>query len=233
MQVTNIHILCTRSLESAHVQKAVEHGLHIDTVPFIHTEALNSPAFNQQVQQAATQPATVVFTSIKAVEAVMAQLNGLPQWTIYCLGGVTKELLKTHFGEAAIAGASKNATSLAEKIIAAPKRPEEVFFFCGDQRLDELPQLLKQQNIGVQEIIAYSTRQTPHTIEKSYEAILFFSPSAVHSFFSENTIHTDVVLFAIGKTTAATIQSYVCNTIVTSEWPGQEHMIDLVIDYFK
>lgn len=233
MQVINKHILCTRSLETAHVQKAVDNGLQIDTVPFIRTEALDSPAFAQQVQQAAAKPATVVFTSIKAVEAVMAQLSTMPQWTIYCLGGVTKELLKSHFGETAIAGASKNATSLAEKIIAAPVRPGEVFFFCGDQRLDELPQLLKQHQIGVEEIIAYSTRQTPHTIEKSYEGILFFSPSAVHSFFSENTIHTDVVLFAIGKTTAATIHSYVCNTTITSEWPGQEHMIDLVIDYFK
>jgi len=233
MQVINKHILCTRSLEAAHVQKAIDNGLQIDTVPFIRTEALDSPAFAQQVQQAAAKQTTVVFTSIKAVEAVMAQLSTMPQWTIYCLGGVTKELLKSHFGEAAIAGASKNATSLAEKIIAAPARPKEVYFFCGDQRLDELPQLLKQQQIDVEEIIAYSTRQTPHTIEKSYEGILFFSPSAVHSFFSENTIHTDVVLFAIGKTTAATIHSYVCNTTITSEWPGQEHMIDLVIDYFK
>lgn len=233
MQHPKTQILCTRSLEAAHVQKAMEHGLHVDTVPFIHTEGIKSPAFSQQVQEAAATPATVVFTSIKAVEAVLQQFTVLPQWRIYCLGGVTKELLKSHFGEAAIAGASKNATSLAEKIINAADRPKEVYFFCGDQRMDDLPQLLQQQGISVKEIVAYTTQQTPHTIDTSYNGILFFSPSAVHSFFSTNTIHTSVVLFAIGKTTAAAIHSYVCNTIVTSDWPGQEHMIDLVIDYFK
>ncbi|BAV09045.1 uroporphyrinogen-III synthase [Filimonas lacunae] len=233
MQGTKANILCTRSLEGPHVQKAVDHGLHLVTVPFIHTEAIHTPELQARVQEIAAQPATVVFTSIKAVEAVLPLLPATPQWRIYCLGGVTKELLVQHFGEAAIAGASKNATSLAEKILKASPLPQEVFFFCGDQRMDDLPQLLQQHNIAVQEIIAYTTQQTPHTIEVSYDGILFFSPSAVHSFFSTNTIHTDVVLFAIGKTTAATIHSYVCNKIVTSEWPGQEHMIDLVIDYFK
>lgn len=233
MQDSKAHILCTRSLETVHVQKATEHGIQVDTVPFIHTTAIDSPSFAQVVKEAASQPATVVFTSIKAVEAVVAQLGEMPQWRIFCLGGVTKELLKSHFGEAAIAGASKNATSLAEKIINATDRPKEVYFFCGDQRMDDLPQLLQREGISVKEMIAYTTVQTPHTIDTSYNGILFFSPSAVHSFFSTNTIHTTVVLFAIGKTTAATIHSYVCNTIITSEWPGQEHMIDLVIDYFK
>lgn len=233
MQATKAHILCTRSLEAAPLQKAIAYGLQMDTLAFIQTTPIHAPEFIQQVKQVAAQKTTVVFTSIKAVQAVWPQLDQVPDWQIYCLGGVTKELVKEHFGEKAIAGASKNATSLAEKIIVAETLPQTVYFFCGDQRMDELPQILQHQQIAVTEIIAYTTEQTPHTIEANYDGILFFSPSAVHSFFSTNTIQTDVVLFAIGKTTAATIQSYVCNKVIISEWPGQEHMIDLVIDYFK
>jgi uroporphyrinogen-III synthase len=55
----------------------------------------------------------------------------------------------------------------------------------------------------------------------------------VHSFFSENTIATNVVLFSIGTTTTATIKTYCINKVITSEWPGKENMIDLVLNYYK
>ena len=81
-------------------------------------------------------------------------------------------------------------------------------------------------------MIVYKTIQTPKTIEKNYDAVVFFSPSAVHSFFSVNTLPINTVIFSIGKTTTATIQSYCSNMIITSEWPGKEQMIDRVLEYF-
>ena len=127
---------------------------------------------------------------------------------------------------------AKNATILADKIIQT-KTIEEVVFFCGDHRLDELPETLRYNSITVNELVVYTTVQLPVFIEKDYDAFIFFSPSAVHSFFSMNTVPINAIMFSIGKTTTATIQTYCTNKVVTSEWPGKDQMIENIISYFK
>jgi len=232
MPTFKYNILCTRSLDSMLVYKAANNGIRIDEVAFVETEPILINEVKQQVQTIATKKATVVFTSMNAVDAVTSQLLQKPDWKIYCVGGITKETVFNFFGEKSVAGTAKNARMLAEKIILSGEK-NEVFFFCGDQRLDELPEMLKANDIKVNEIVVYATRLIPNFITKNYDGIIFFSPSAVHSFFSENTIATNVVLFSIGTTTTATIKTYCINKIVTSEWPGKENMIDLVLEYYK
>lgn len=226
------NILCTRPLDNMLVYKAANNGISIDEVVFVETDPITITETLRQIQDIASKKATVVFTSMNAVDAVTSQLKQQPDWKIYCLGGITKETVFNFFGEKSVAGTAKNAKTLAEKIILAGET-NEVFFFCGDQRLDELPETLKANEIKVNEVVVYSTRLVPNFIVKNYDGIIFFSPSAVHSFFSENTIATNVVLFSIGTTTTATIKTYCTNKIITSEWPGKENMIDLVLDYYK
>lgn len=226
------NILCTRPLDTMLVYKAANSGISIDEVVFVETDPVTIAETIQQIQDIASKKATVVFTSMNAVDAVTSQLKQQPDWKIYCLGGITKETVFNFFGEKSVAGTAKNAKTLAEKIILAGET-KEVFFFCGDQRLDELPETLKANEIKVNEVVVYNTRLIPNFIVKNYDGIIFFSPSAVHSFFSENTIATNVVLFSIGTTTTATIKTYCTNKIITSEWPGKENMIDLVLDYYK
>ena len=85
----------------------------------------------------------------------------------------------------------------------------------------------------MEEVIIYETLETPFTIKSSYSAILFFSPSAVHSFFSANSVEESTILFAIGNTTAATIKQFSNNTIITSDFPAQDQLMDKAIDYFN
>ncbi|WP_158638384.1 uroporphyrinogen-III synthase [Panacibacter ginsenosidivorans] len=214
------------------IYKAANKGISIDEVSFVETEAIITTDIIEKIKNIATKKATVVFTSMNAVDAVTAQLTQIPDWKIFCVGGVTKETVFNFFGEKSVEGTAKNAKMLAEKIILTGES-KEVFFFCGDQRLDELPETLNANDIKVNEVIVYTTRLIPNFIVKNYDGIIFFSPSAVHSFFSDNTIATSVVLFSIGTTTTATIKTYCTNKIITSEWPGKENMIDLVLDYYK
>lgn len=231
MKQNSISILCTRPLDQLLTSKAEGKNILIDTATFIETEPVKTVEVVQQVKAFAVQKIYAVFTSMNAADAVIEQLKEIPDWKIFCLGGVTKEHILTFFGKDRLEGTAKNATALCERIIAA-KEMKELVFFCGDHRLDELPETLRRHNISVQEIIVYNTIQTPQYVDKDYDAIMFFSPSAVHSFFSLNTLQLNVVLFAIGKTTAATIHTYCTNTVVTSEWPGKEHMVDLAVNYF-
>jgi uroporphyrinogen-III synthase len=232
MQLNKIRILSTRPLSQPIIKKAAKSGVQIDTKSFIKTEAIKSPDTIQQIISLAGKKITAVFTSMNAVEAVTANLSSKPDWKIFCMGGATKELVFNFFGEAAVIASARDSSSLSEKIIAA-ENLSPVVFFCGDQRLDQLPETLKGNKIDITEVQVYTTVQTPHLVEKNYDGIVFFSPSAVHSFFDINTIATDVILFAIGKTTATAINTYVQNELVVSKWPGKEQMIEQVVDYFE
>lgn len=231
MQLSNKKILCTRPLDNSLIYKAAEKGIDIQTATFIYTLPVTTTAAIEQVQQLALKKITAVFTSMNAVESVSLHISGNPGWEIYCMGGATKTLVQTTFGSNTIKATAKSGAALAEKIINSTN-VKDVVFFCGDQRLDELPETLKANGINVSEVIVYTTIQTPQLIEQNFNAVIFFSPSAAHSFFSINTVATDVVMFAIGKTTAATISTYCTNKVVTSKYPGKEQMIDLVIEYF-
>ena len=232
MQQNNIQLLSTRMLDDTLIRRAAESNIDIECVSFIETKPLYHEVLQQRLQALSNEPVTAVFTSMNAVSAVASQLPQVPQWKIYCTGGITKEYVIKYFGESAIAATAKNATVLAEKIIAA-NAAHSIIFFCGDQRLNDLPEVLQTNGKAVEEAVVYTTAQTPVFIEKNYAGILFFSPSSVHSFFSLNTIPIDAVLFSIGRTTAATIESYCTNKVVTSDWPGAESMIDLIIEYYE
>lgn len=231
MQQNNINILCTRPLDQQFINKAEDHGIHITALPFIDIKPVISSSFSQLVSHFASQKINTVFTSMNAVESVAKHIDENPAWKIFCIGGITREAVSKHFGETSIAASAKNASLLARKIIT--DNLKEIIFFCGDQRLDDLPETLRSNNIRVHEVIAYHTLQTPHFVQEDYSSIMFFSPTAVHSFFSVNTIPTNVVLFSIGKTTTSTIHTYCVNQVITSEWPGQENLLEKIFEHYK
>lgn len=233
MPQNNIHILSTRPLSKSLVQEANAAGISIDELSFIETEPIQSVEVQQEIEQAYLQSATVVFTSMNAVTAVLAQQDyQQPDWVIYCMGNTTKKLLQESFGEHSVAGTANNAAELAERI-AEESDTDEVIFFCGEQRRDELPAILRKQNIDVQEIVVYETIHTAHKISKQYQAVLFYSPSAVHSFFSVNKVPAQTILFAIGTTTANAVQQYCNNTIVIGKAPGKEELVRQAMEFFS
>ncbi len=232
MQQNDISILCTRPLTEVLINGAADAGITIDEIPFIETESILSVEVQQEIDLAATEIATVVFTSMNAVDAVTVFLNGhRPEWTIYSIGTATARLIKEYFGEERIAGTANDAAALAE-LIAEDRFTDEVIFFCGDQRRDELPDILKQHDIEVNEIVVYQTIEVPHKISKEYFGILFFSPSAVRSFFKVNKAESKTILFAIGNTTANEIKKFSDNKIIVSDEPGKENLVQKMIEYF-
>ena len=233
MQQNEINVLCTRPLPSSLIEEAAANGIAIDELSFIETESILSVEVQQEIELASTEIATVVFTSMNAVDAVTIFLDGhRPDWSIYSIGTATGKLIKAYFGEEKMAGTANDAASLAA-LIAEDRFTDEVIFFCGDQRRDELPEILRQNDIEVNEIVVYQTIATPHKIEKDYFGILFFSPSAVQSFFSKNKIASRTILFAIGNTTANEIRKYTTNKIIISDEPGKENLVAKMIEYFS
>jgi len=232
MQQNNVHILITRPVDDTLIEQAKESGLDMEVISFIETEPIQTVELQQEIENALLQTATVVFTSANAVEAVAAQLDGQdPDWEIFCIGKKTKELVEEYFGQHHIAGYASNAGDLAQVIIDSTNA-DEIIFFCGDQRRPELPHTLKQQGIRVEEIVVYQTVGVPRKVNKNYQGILFFSPSAVDSFFELNKATDKTIFFAIGNTTAEAIRKHTTNKTVVSAQPGKNHLVEMAIEYF-
>lgn len=183
MQRNRIPILCTRPMNPRLIVTAEEKGFQVDIIPFIKTEFLESHELASRIQHFSTQSITVVFTSMNAAESVISKLNGRkPVWKIFCIGNTTRHTLIKYFGEAQIAGFSNTASALAHTVVETGNF-SEIIFFCGDQRREELPSILASNNIHVEEIIVYKTMAINNKIDRHYQGVLFFSPSAVTSFF--------------------------------------------------
>ncbi|MEN9686923.1 MAG: hypothetical protein RLZZ28_2709 [Bacteroidota bacterium] len=231
MPENKITILSTRPLQASLIAEAAGKGIEIEVLSFIETRPIATIDVLEEISLAADKMATVVFTSMNAVEAVSNALDGfVPDWSIYCMGYATRDLVKKHFGEEYIFGTAANAGELADKLIDTDC--EELIFFCGNNRRNELPEKLMHEGIEVQEIMVYETENTPHLIVKDYRGILFFSPSAVESFFSVNQIPETALVFAIGETTRQTIQKFSGNRIIVSKEPGKEQLVRQAIAYF-
>ncbi len=233
MQDHKKNILSTRPVDGLLVTQAITRNIHLEVIPFIETEPLQSIEVQQEIELAATEFATVVFTSMNAVESVTHMLDGeVPQWRIYCMGHKTKQLVDAYFGEQAVAGTADSALRLADEIIEN-EDAEEVIFFCGDHRRDELPAKLDSHGIAVNEVTVYQTILTTRKVEKDYDAILFFSPSAVESYFIKNKPASNTVMFAIGNTTRQTIEKYCSNRIIVSALPGKDKLVEQAMEYLS
>ncbi len=232
MHQNKISILSTRPLDDLLIDQAKQSGIEVDVLSFIETEPIHSTEVQQEIVTALLQSSAVVFTSMNAVEAVADELyEQKPDWKIYSIGSTTKQLVKKYFGEESIAGTANSAAELAE-LIAGEGYEDEVIFFCGDQRRDELPDILRSNKIDVNEIVVYQTSALPHKIEKTYHGILFFSPSSVESFFTNNKAADKTILFAIGNTTATAIKKYSKNKIIIADEPGKENLVTKMIRYY-
>ena len=226
-----IEILCTRPVDESIIDVCAANNISVEVISFIDTTPIETVEVQQEIENTLLLSTAVVFTSMNAVEAVAEFLfDAQPGWRIYCMGNTTQQLVKKYFGEDCIAGTAIDAAALADVIISADE--EEVIFFCGDIRRDELPKALESNNINVQEIVVYETIAVPHKIEKDYHGILFFSPSAVESFFSANKAAAQTVFFSIGNTTAAAIKKYSYNKIIIGDEPGKNALLEKALEYF-
>jgi uroporphyrinogen-III synthase len=233
MPPNKITILSTKSLDQLLISDVAEKNIIVDTVPFIKTEPTSSIELQQEIEHLATMETTVIFTSRNAVEAVVAELDGYqPDWKIFCIGHATREAVEEFFHKNSIAGTASNSKELADHVVKQADA-NEVIFFCGDQRRNELIDTLRGANIEVNEVIVYQTTAVPQKIDKNYDGILFFSPSAVKSFFQKNKPGERTVLFAIGDTTANELRRYSNHRIIVSNQPDKNDLIKVMIRYFQ
>lgn len=228
MQGREHHILFTRPVDKDLIEKAKEHGIKITVVPFVNTVPAPADVINTLLLEIERYDA-FIFTSSNAVTAianVYHQLKG----NVYCIAGATLQAVSEQLPNSVVVATADSAALLVNRIISDSKN-KKLAFFCGDMHLPHLPQMLREQGLEVQELEVYKTIPTPVKINVLYDGIAFFSPSAVESYLSLNSFGAKQVLFAIGNTTAASLQGN--NKIVIAARPQQQAVLDSIIDYYK
>ena len=231
MAESSIKVLSTRPIDAQVLQEAISHNIQIDVMSFINTEFFNDNTTTSRISNLLKEEINAVFTSMTAVEAVSKHIIEKPCWSIYCIGNTTKKLVESTFSSKNIKATADNANELAMKIIS--DAPGKVTFFCGDKRRNELPLLLKNARIEVDELVVYKTNREEHTLLKEYDAILFFSPSAVTSFFSKNRTPSKTRIFVIGTTTAEAVGTFTQNPLIIARSPGKSNLVRDMIEYFS
>ncbi len=167
-----------------------------------------------------------IITSQNAVKALVdkkVQINNC-----FCVGEKTKGLLEANgYSVKVMANYGKELA----KVIVNKFADQSFTFFCGNLRRDELPGLLKENNIKFTEVEVYQTILKPKKFERTFDGILFFSPSAVESFKKENNLK-NITVFCIGSTTATEAEKYT-NKIIIANKPTIENVIVQVVKKLK
>ncbi len=168
--------------------------------------------------------ANVIITSQNAVEAILASLNPdeLQFKNIYCVGRRTKRLIESRIGK--VTHYENSAKKLAAYLVAFMEGTEATYF-CGNIRLDELPAILSDHKITVNEIVSYTTKQALVKVDETVGSVMFYSPSNVQSYIQQN--RTSIIAYCIGKTTAEEAKKYFSDVRI-AKMPTIESVIKLI-----
>lgn len=171
----------------------------------------------------------VVITSKNAVESLVTNYSAaeLQFKNIYCVGRRTKRLVERKIGK--VTHSEKNAKALANYLVEYIEGTE-VTYFCSDLRLDDLPNILKENHIQVNEVEAYQTKFDGVEVDDTIEGVMFYSPSTVQSYLKKGNTK-EVIAFCIGETTAAEARKYFKDVRI-AKVPTVESVIELVNEHY-
>ncbi|WP_034918136.1 uroporphyrinogen-III synthase [Gillisia sp. CAL575] len=175
-------------------------------------------------------PRNLIFTSQNGVKGFFTQYPEFQtrELNIFCVGDKTKlEIEKNGYSVVASADSSKE---LALKIVNEFSE-KQFLYLCGSKRREELPKILNNKNIAIQELKVYTTSLNPKKFIRNFDGVLFFSPSGVQSYCQENDLNSSIA-FCIGETTAAEAKKHTQNIIIANK-PSIENVIVQAVKKYK
>ena len=176
----------------------------------------------------------IIFTSKNAVNIILNNSKikkNLIDKNIFCVGESTAKLIINN--NLNLIKSEQNSKKLSEYIVANFKNSKDSFtYFSGKKRLLELEKTLNENNIKMIVYEVYDTILTPKKIKDHYDGIIFYSPSAVKSFFKGNNSFKNTYGFCIGNTTAKELKNF-SESFSISKSNSEENMLVSINKYFK
>ncbi len=220
----NVTVLSTKKLNQTQVNLFENQSITLIHRDFIQTQP-KSFTLNQLYSY-------LIFTSQNAVEGILnhQHISKIKENPVLCVGIKTKSLLEKHGFK--VLDCVRGAKDLTE-VIENQYKKESFTFFCGQNRLDTLPNYFNFHQMIWNTYEVYQTELTPVKIENEPNGILFFSPSGVESFFLKNKTNPNQVAFCIGETTAETALQIGFKKVEIANEPSIESVIERAITYFN
>ncbi|PZD77437.1 uroporphyrinogen-III synthase [Mesonia sp. K7] len=213
-----LQILSTKILDEKYTQPIKNIGFEwvsYDAIEILH---LKNEVIPKVIENA-------IITSKNAFKAVK---NKTKINNAFCVGEQTAKLLLEN--QINVVETAHYAEDLAKKIIQN-HNSKSFIFLSGNLRRDTIIYVLEKENIMIEECVVYETQLVPKKFDQSFEAVLFFSPSGVKSYYQTNSSHNEIA-FCIGSTTAKEVEKYNQN-IQIAEQPTYQKLVDKVINYYK
>lgn len=217
-----IRLLSTKLLLPQEVEAFAALGFQVESLPLIKVQL-------SETIEAFPQADFAIFTSGNALEALQRHpaAKALAPRRAFCVGSKTRERLESAGWEvvASFGYAQQLANYLVEQYTGY-----SFVFFCGESRMETLPEQLKTHGIPCHECLTYTTELTPQKLHKPYDGLLFFSPSAVKSFLKENRFAGEKII-CIGSTTQGAIPQGI--TSYAAPYPTLESMRECCLEIFN
>ena len=214
---TAVKVLSTKKLTLAQQSLLLNAGLRL-----VMYDAIKIKSVNAQV----SPNDYIIITSKNAIPAVKEVLSSVK--LVFCVGVKTEQLLLEHGAKQVVS--KSNASELAAYIVDHHKEKNFVFY-CGAMRRNELPEKLQEHHVLLKEVVVYETILTEEKVKGSFDAILFFSPSAVKSFLVVNAMN-EAEAFCIGATTASVFEG-TNESVSIANQSTIESTIVKVVNHFK
>ena len=195
----------------------------------------------------------MILTSAQAVRAVARRAKQLhrtlvgagSRLRVACVGPVTAEAGKKENLPVEHVAATHNAVALAEEL-GSQLAGARVFLPRSDRANPDLPAALKKHGAEVTEVIAYRTLRPAETetgklrkiVEGQTNAILFFSPSAVHHFAELwgagklPALQEQLVITAVGPVTAKALREAGFLRLITASDTTSRAVVEALEKHF-
>lgn len=171
----------------------------------------------------------IVITSQNAARVFFEKTIGLDIVHKYFIVGQKTAALFSK-KELKIEKTAQNSTELGRFIVENHKN-DHFSYFCSKQRREELPAILKEGKVSLDEIITYETILNIESFNQQFDGVLFFSPSGIDAFAKANAFQ-QTNAFCIGETTADEARKYTDNIIVSNA-TTIESTIAKAVNYLK
>lgn len=223
-QNPNIKILFTKDLSQEWIAGKLDPSLDFSIRPALKIELISSDQFENRIIPEIKKYLISSQNSVKAISKL--NLDG----EFYVVGQKTAEFLRnSNFNVVQVADYAIDLAAL----ILDNETPQTWNFFCGNNRRDELVEILGNEGHKLNEIICYNSYpQDLKVRSEAYTGFVFFSPLSVKTYFENNFIPKGAIVFSIGNTTTGELKKHTENTIITSEVSEMEHLIQTINKFY-
>lgn len=155
----------------------------------------------------------LIFTSKNAIYSLDSFNKNWKNIDSYAIAPKTSEIIKKLGGKVVFTGITSHGNEFAQELINLLKN-KKVLYVKALKTVSDLVEILKQNKILIDELVAYKTScKKSEILLEDNSIFIFTSPSSVECFFNQYSWKNSYKAIVIGKTTAVYLPKEVEYTI--------------------